>query len=65
MASKKNDKVTKADRKDGRLNLLIDPELKNWAKEYAYNNDTTVTTIITEHLKALREKENDLCVQQI
>lgn len=41
----------------GRLNLVIDPELKEWAHAYASRKHTTLTNIVTDHLVALRDNE--------
>jgi hypothetical protein len=40
-----------------RLNLKIDPELKDWAKEYARRHGTDVTKLITEYFLYLRRQE--------
>ena len=40
-----------------RLNLLIDADLKEWAMEYAKRHDTTVTSLITDHFRHLRNLE--------
>jgi hypothetical protein len=40
-----------------RLNLLIDADLKEWAMEYAKRHDTTVTRLITDHFRHLRNLE--------
>lgn len=40
-----------------RLNLMIDEDLKKWAMEYAKRNNTTVTSMITDHFRHLRRLE--------
>lgn len=40
-----------------RLNLVLEANLKDWAKHYARRNGTTVTRIIIDHLKYLRDRE--------
>ena len=47
--------------KPGRLNLVIDPELKEWAHAYASRKHTTLTAIITDHLISIRDKEHKKC----
>jgi hypothetical protein len=37
-----------------RLNLKIDNDLKDWAKEYARQKNTTVTSIICAYFAELR-----------
>jgi len=51
--------------KPGRLNIILDPSLKDWAKRYADRNYTTVTAIVTNHLLKLREAEREINVEQI
>ncbi len=59
-------KVKRAKPQDkARLNLLIDPELKEWAHGYATRYHTSLSAIITHHLVTLREKEAKPDVQQI
>ncbi len=48
-----------------RLNLLIDANLKDWAKGFASRRQTTVTAIITDHLVKLRDMETSADVEQI
>jgi hypothetical protein len=48
-----------------RLNLLIDPELKEWVHDYARRMNTTVTSIVIAYFVSLREKEKDIGVEQI
>lgn len=49
----------------GRVNLVIDPELKEWAQKYAKEHYTTVTAVITRCLVDIRQKEKALNVEQI
>jgi hypothetical protein len=48
-----------------RLNLLIDPELKKWAHDYASRHHTSISALITHHLVVLKWKEEKPDVQQI
>lgn len=52
-----------------RLNLNIDQDLKDWAMQYAYERNTTVTTIICNFLRRLMDEEskdrNEDLVEQI
>jgi len=50
-----NDDCPRSEYRSGRLNLVIDPELKEWAHAYASRRHTTVTAILTEHLVRLRD----------
>ena len=40
-----------------RLNLKIDRDLKDWARDYAKRRGTDVTKLITEYFMFLRERE--------
>lgn len=60
---KKTKKARKA--KPGRLNVIIDPSLKEWAHEYADRNHTTVTALLTGYLVRLRAAEREINVEQI
>ena len=40
-----------------RLNLNIEADLKKWAKEYANKSGKSVTIIICEYLKYLRDEK--------
>lgn len=51
--------------KSGRLNLMIDPNLKEWAHMYAQSRSTSLSAIITKHLFDLRERERGDGVEQI
>lgn len=48
-----------------RLNLMIRPDLKKWAHEYARRRDKSLSSLINEHLIDLREKERGAEVPQI
>ena len=48
-----------------RFNMVLDPELKQWATEYAGRRCTSVTAIIVEHLVKLRECDEGPQVEQI
>ena len=52
-------------RKLGRLNLVIDPDLKEWAHQYAREHHTSVTALIIDHLVHLKEREKSDDVEQI
>lgn len=41
-------------RTKARLNLKIDPQLKDWAKLYAEQRGTDITKLICEYLLALK-----------
>jgi hypothetical protein len=51
--------------KDARLNILISPELKAWMHEYAIEQHTTVTALITRYFLSLRESDEGGHVEQI
>ena len=55
----------KEDTKSARLNLLINPDLKEWAHGYARKREKSLSALVTEHLIELREKEQRLDVEQI
>lgn len=40
-----------------RLNLRLEQDLVEWAKGYAEKKNTTVTHILTSHLRRLRRRE--------
>lgn len=50
-----NDDCPRSEYRSGRLNLVIDPELKEWAHAYASRRHTTVTAILTAYLVQLRD----------
>jgi hypothetical protein len=62
---KKTGRQQKTQAKTARLNLLIKPELKQWAHEYAARRDKSLSSIINEYLLSLRERERGDCVEQI
>lgn len=66
MATARRKKAGKARHvKSGRLNLMIDPRLKEWAHEYARTRSTSLSALITKHLFDLREIERGDGVEQI
>ena len=62
MGAKK--KVTRT-RKEGRLNLLIDPSLKEWAHGYANRNSTSISFLVVQQLLRLKEEDSKPNVRQI
>jgi predicted HicB family RNase H-like nuclease len=63
-ASRRKERTSQSSDK-ARLNLLIDPELKEWAHAYAKRNHTSLSALITHHLVTLKWKEAKPDVQQI
>lgn len=62
----RRDKVKRRVRvKSGRLNLMIDPDLKEWAHEYARRRSTSLSAVITRHLFDLKELEMGDGIEQI
>lgn len=59
------DSEEKRQKKTGRLNLVIDPVLKEWAHKHARRNHTTVTAIIISFLLELKRLESSSDVEQI
>ena len=43
---------------DSQITIRIDNDLKNWLKEYAYQNRTSVSDIVREYLEILKNKES-------
>lgn len=43
---------------DNNITVRIDSELKNWLKEYAYQNRTSISDIVREYLELLKNKES-------
>lgn len=43
-----------------RLNIQLAPDLLAWVKEFASRNNTTVTWLIDNHLRELREKDTEV-----
>lgn len=68
---KKKKKAHRAGRKvinntrTARLNLMIRPDLKKWAHNYAKQRDKSLSSIINDHLFELRERERGANVPQI
>jgi hypothetical protein len=52
-------------RRPGRLNIILDEDLKQWAHDYADAHHTTLTSLITAYLVHLKIKENVIDVEQI
>jgi hypothetical protein len=50
---------------DARLNVVIDPELKEWVREYAVRKHTSITALIVGHFIELREIDEGGNVEQI
>lgn len=48
-----------------RLNLVIPADLKQWAKGYVLQKNTTLTQLFIDHLVELREREKGIDVPQI
>ena len=51
--------------KSARLDLLIDPELKEFIKAYAVDKHTSITEIVTRHFVSIRDRERGPDVEQI
>lgn len=43
---------------DSQITIRIDSDLKNWLKEYTYQNRTSVSDVVREYLEQLRNKES-------
>lgn len=43
---------------DSQITIRIDSDLKEWLKEYAYQNRTSVSDIVREYLEILKNKES-------
>jgi len=54
-------KYTKVE-KDGRVHAAIDPELKQWAQDYAKRHRTNLSALITQAFENLRRKEATLYI---
>lgn len=52
-------------RRRGRLNFVIDQELKEWAHGYAERHHTSLTYLIISYLARLKNSERTLDVEQI
>lgn len=57
-------KKTKA-LKTARLDLQIDPKLKAWAKKYARDKHTSLSAVVANCLRKLRDSESGVDVGQI
>jgi hypothetical protein len=53
------------DEQKGRLNLLIDPTLKNWVHGFADKKGTSVSAIVVMHFMELRDEDNRPKIKQI
>lgn len=51
--------------KSARLNLLISPDLKEWAHGFAIKKEKSISALITDYLVYLREIEDGPDVEQI
>lgn len=45
--------------------MVLDPELKRWAVNYAERNRTTITALVIQHLVELKERDEGPYVEQI
>ena len=43
---------------DNNITVRIDSDLKNWLKEYAYQNRKNISDVVRECLEQLRNKES-------
>jgi len=50
---------------DARLNVVIDPELKKWVRDYAVRKHTSITALIVNHFVGLKESDEGGNVEQI
>ena len=62
---KKTKKKVQRIKKEGRLNLIIDPTLKEWAHDYAQRNHTSVSAIVIRHFLELQDEDLKPHVRQI
>lgn len=44
---------------DNNITVRIDSELKDWLKEYAYQNRTSISDIVREYLELLKNKKEN------
>jgi hypothetical protein len=51
--------------KTARLNLLIRPDLKEWAHDYARRREKSLSALVTEYLLDLRDRDLGVDVEQI
>jgi hypothetical protein len=49
----------------GRLNLLIEPELKDWIHKYADKNGISVSAMVVNFFKELRDENDPPKIRQI
>lgn len=42
---------------DSQITVRIDSDLKDWLKEYAYQNRTSVSDIVREYLESLKNQK--------
>lgn len=42
---------------DNNITVRIDSDLKNWLKEYAYQNRTSVSDIVRDYLELLKNQK--------
>ncbi len=42
---------------DSQITVRIDSDLKDWVKEYAYQNRTSVSDIVREYLESLKNQK--------
>lgn len=42
---------------DNNITVRIDSELKNWLKEYAYQNRTSISDIVRDYLELLKNQK--------
>jgi hypothetical protein len=47
--------VRKLSKSDCKVIVRMDPVLKEWLKWYARNNNTTITKIVTDHIRNLKK----------
>lgn len=52
-------------KKTARLNLMLTPELKEWAHGYSRRREKSISALISDYLIDLRERERGECVEQI
>lgn len=42
---------------DNNITVRIDSDLKNWLKEYAYQNRTSISDIVRDYLELLKNQK--------
>jgi len=45
--------------------MVLDPDLKSWAVDYAERNRTTITALVIQHLVELKDRDEGPYVEQI